>query len=586
MNIFRHTASRYLLVALLSTSSATALAATPAKQMTTPDAPSVASGAWLTGLVAARQGDHAVAATALISALDADPTRSEILRQAFLENTLAETPEALSLAERLLKQKTPHSMIATLVIGNDAARHGNWQEALRSYKLTERHSPSQLLLPFLTAWCLAGAGNGAAAINTLTTAASHGSPLAPFYLTHAALIAGFTDQHSQEAFLWKQASSIMPGTDMLLVRGKAAWLWQQGKKEEARAMIRQATKADSLLALATPELQASIGVPPITSALQGLAQSYLTMAALFRAQAAQDPRHGVGSQEEEASSIMLHMALSLDPTLTEARLLLAEIESDHDHNTAALALLKQVTDSNPLNRVARFRRALLEEKTGEHGVARQELENIIAEVPQQILPIQSLASLLFDQADYPASATMWSKAIALTQGKDTPANWPLLFGRAAALEQTGDWPAAEKDLRVAREQVPNEPLILNFLGYGWIQHHQNQEEACDILRQALMLDPDDTAIRDSLGWALLETGHTEEAIKMLEQAAEENPEDPEINYHLGVAYWKAGRRTEAIDQWNVASGLKPAPDIEASLKKALEEAHQPQPDAGKTAAKL
>ena len=154
-------------------------------------------------------------------------------------------------------------------------------------------------------------------------------------------------------------------------------------------------------------------------------------------------------------------------------------------------------------------------------------------------------------------------------------HWPLLYARAMCYEKTGQWPQAEADLQAALKLRPEEPSLLNFLGYSWIDRGEHLDKARAMVERAVELRPRDGYIVDSLGWALYRLGDYEAAVAKLERAVELKPVDPTINDHLGDAYWRAGRRVEARFQWMRA--LRSADDdtdkaaIQSKLDKGLQE---------------
>ena len=142
--------------------------------------------------------------------------------------------------------------------------------------------------------------------------------------------------------------------------------------------------------------------------------------------------------------------------------------------------------------------------------------------------------------------------------------------RGVARAEDGRWPEGEKDLQRALAMRPDEPDILNYLGYSWIQHGVHQADARAMLERAVAARPDSGALLDSLGWADLQLGDTGQAIEKLEQAAALEPSEAEILDHLGDAYWRAGRKTEARYQWERVLSLSPPAKLrdaaEAKLK--------------------
>ena len=119
---------------------------------------------------------------------------------------------------------------------------------------------------------------------------------------------------------------------------------------------------------------------------------------------------------------------------------------------------------------------------------------------------------------------------------------------------------AEADMKKALELFPDQPLVLNYLGYSWIDQGVHLEEGMNMIRRAVEQRPDDGYIVDSLGWAYFRTGNYEEAVKNLERAVELKADDPTINDHLGDAYWRVGRTLEAHFQWSHAKDFNPDKD--------------------------
>ena len=155
---------------------------------------------------------------------------------------------------------------------------------------------------------------------------------------------------------------------------------------------------------------------------------------------------------------------------------------------------------------------------------------------------------------------------------DAKANdWPLYFARAVAEQGTQNWSAAEVDLKTALALSPNEPTLLNYLGYTWVDQNRNIPEALAMLEKARALKPTDGYIADSVGWAYYKLGRFADAAKALQTAVELVPGDPTINDHLGDAYWRVGRKLDAQFQWNHALAFGPADADKAVIEKKLKD---------------
>lgn len=162
-----------------------------------------------------------------------------------------------------------------------------------------------------------------------------------------------------------------------------------------------------------------------------------------------------------------------------------------------------------------------------------------------------LGRLLAQAKDYTGAADAFHRAQTGYAPEAVP--WTLLLFEGSALEQAKRWDEARVVLERAAGLAPDEPVILNYLGYAQIERRQNVEAALLLLKRASALKPKDASITDSLGWAQFVTGDVKAAVPVLERAAAGAPSDATINEHLGDALWAAGRRYEARYAWRAAA---------------------------------
>ena len=155
----------------------------------------------------------------------------------------------------------------------------------------------------------------------------------------------------------------------------------------------------------------------------------------------------------------------------------------------------------------------------------------------------------------------YDAAIALVPDPQ-PVHWVLYYTRGISNERAGNWPAAEADFREALVLSPDQPMVLNYLGYSLVEQGRDLDEALDMIERAVAGQPDDGYITDSLGWVLYRMGRYEEAVPHMLRAVELTPDDPIINDHLGDVLWKVGRIREAEFQWRRALSFGPAPDLD------------------------
>lgn len=209
---------------------------------------------------------------------------------------------------------------------------------------------------------------------------------------------------------------------------------------------------------------------------------------------------------------------------------------------------------------------------GDEAVAT--LLKAITENPQSIDPLMALGNLYRSRKDFQNAHDAYEKAIALV-GQPQPGHWNLYYSAGIALERLKRWPEAETRFKKALELSPDQPFVLNYLGYSWVDQNINLEEAFKMLQKAVEQRPNDGFIVDSLGWAHYRRGEYELAAKFLERAVDLRPSDSTINDHLGDVYWRLGRKLEAQFQWNHARDLGPEPE---ELPKILEKIEKGLPD--------
>ena len=297
--------------------------------------------------------------------------------------------------------------------------------------------------------------------------------------------------------------------------------------------------------------------PIIKSANEGMAQSFATIASAL----------GTGKQAQ-SSLIYAHLGLNLSPTAPALLLLVAEALQDQERHIESAAFFDRIGNESRFHypaQIARARNLAAAEMTDEAIAA---LEAVAAANPARPEASSQLGDILRREQRFADAAMAYDEALtraANGMGK----NWRLLYTRGIALERLGRWAEAEADFTEALALEKDHPLVLNYLGYSWVDRGENLEKAKDMVRLAAKLRPEDGFIADSVGWAAYRTGDFIEAIAEMERAILLEPTDPVINEHLGDVYWVVGRKIEARYQWERALGFKPEEDRLPGLEERL-----------------
>jgi Flp pilus assembly protein TadD len=249
----------------------------------------------------------------------------------------------------------------------------------------------------------------------------------------------------------------------------------------------------------------------------------------------------------------------------------------------AIKTYERVPATSPLSQHARVQRALNLDQLERTDEAIAELERIVDSAASDREAIMALGNVLRGRKKFAECANVYSKAIDGIARPDKT-DWVVFYFRGICYERSKQWPKAEVDMKKALELSPDQPLVLNYLGYSWVDQGVNLEEGMRMIRRAVEQRPDDGYIVDSLGWAYYRMGNFENAVKYLEQAVELKPEDPTINDHLGDAYWRVGRYLEARFQWTHARDLKPEPEDLVKILEKLKSGRLPDDPPSTTSA--
>jgi Flp pilus assembly protein TadD len=283
----------------------------------------------------------------------------------------------------------------------------------------------------------------------------------------------------------------------------------------------------------------------------------------------------IGRRGEELGLIYLQLALYLQPNHQLAILQLADLYEGIKKPELAVKTYERVPPGSPLRRSALIQRAIDLDGLDRSDEARADLDKLVTADPSDLEAVMALGNVLRGRKLYAECADVYSKGLATVPHPDKTTS-TIFYYRGICYERAKQWPKAEADFKQSLALLPDQPHVLNYLGYSWVDQGVNLDEGMRMIKRAVEQRADDGYIVDSLGWAFYRIGNFEEAVKELDRAVELKPEDPTINDHLGDAYWRVGRILEARFQWAHARDLNPEKDeldtIEQKLKAGLPEA--------------
>lgn len=544
---------------LLLSACATAKPSPPVSGLDTPNQDASLYGLVLAGQAAAVAGRNQEAADYLAQALEIDPENTQVAERAFAMALMSgNVHRAAQLASDKIKPDSavhPLSVVTRAVdaLASDPASPGG-KTALQLLSSNTVSGPYQnaalLMLPLSAA--AAGDWNTALAL----PASEGNAAVALFAQANQALLYERAGRKADAAKLYQALIAADQGGNYLTL-AYGAFLERQGQRQEAKAIYDAALLGDpqnQLAKDALSRLQARKPGPPLATIRQTAAS--LMMASAMAAS---------NQRQSQASLVFVQLALRLDPKRDEAILMAGELLGANRDHDSARSMFAKVSEKSPQYVQARSRMAWSLNQSGETNAAIALARETVAKNPSNIIALSTLADILRVNSLFEESIIVVNQLIA---NKPEP-SWGDYFSRGVSLDRVGRWTEAEKDLKKAFEMNPNEPDVLNYLGYSWIERGENLEQAVELVKRAVAARPDSGAITDSLGWGYYKLGNFQLAVELLERAAQLDASDPDLNNHLGDAYWQVGRKIEAQFQWNRVLTLSPSDKLKAEVEAKL-----------------
>ncbi len=528
------------------------------------ETPAVRADTSVGGYLAARHAsslhDYGAAADLLLDALAQSPNQPVLLQRAhqalLLDGRVAEAA-ALATQGAALRIDIPYADLSLTV---DALARGDADTAAALASNLDATGINRLLAPLLTAWTQAAAGHPEAAREALAPVARIRGAEVLFHL-HDALLADVAgdDERAESAYAAAIAAQPDPSTRVIELAGN--FFERSGRRDEAlalyKAFLDNRPTSDSIqVALA----RAEAGTPPpplVADANAGAAT------ALF------DVAGAMGADDTRAAVLVVaRLGLALQPDFPQMKILAARALEGLERYADANALYAAVDPDSPLAWEVRIAIAGNLDRLERFDEAEALLKTLAEERADSADPLIELANLLRRRERFREAVDVYDAAFERLPD-ETQRLWGLYYARGIALERSGLWARAEADFLKALELEPGQPLVLNYLGYSWVEQGRHLERALEMIQQAVAARPRDGFITDSLGWAYYKLGDFYQAVEYLERAVLLQPHDPVINDHLGDAYWQVGRRREARFRWQGALGLDPEPDVRAVIEEKL-----------------
>ncbi len=520
------------------------------------------AGGYLAGRHARLENDSGAALRYFQRALDDDPSNPELLGRALMA-ALAERDMILGteLAERLMLVD-PESPIGLLMLSVASALAGDWPTAVEIIERSPEAGLNRYMVPLVTAWSLVATGDQNGALQALEPLAGN-SVFASTHDFHAGLMAELFGRMQSAESGYAGALSALRGGSLRVVIAAGGFYHRNGRLDEARAIYDSFLDLNPDTTFLDPAYRRlDNGEPPailVRDANDGIAEALYGAAISLYQENALEP-----------ALVYNQLALSLRPDFDVGLMLLGDTLNAMGRVDGAVEAYRSVPDDSPLKWAVRLRTANGLAELDDIEAAAEQLKIMARERPERADPLIALADMMRMGERYDEAIDAYDQAFARIPTLENR-HWPLLYARGMSLERAKQWERAESDFLRALELEPDQPLVLNYLGYSWVEMGRNLDHAREMIEKAVEQRPNDGYIVDSLGWVLYRLGEYDDAIRFLERAAELRPNDAIILGHFGDGLWQVGRSAEARFQWRRALSFEPEAKLDEALRRKIDE---------------
>jgi len=523
------------------------------------------AGPYLAAEHAARRGDISAAARLYAQALALDPDNTDLIGRTITHQMAAGQIERAIPVARRLDAIRPGHHLGALLLAVDALKRGDPAQA-RALLASGGTDGGPFVGQLIDAWAAFAGGDIDAArkmLDELEEAGTGGAAGEIVVAYHLGLQESAAGRDAEALVAFDRATERAGNSTLRLTRIRAGVLARLGQVEDARAAVAERLSrilGDRRLELLERDLAAGkIPAPVVRTGIEGAAESLFGVSGYLSR-----------GDNRQIGLAYAQLAVHLDPGLVEARLLIAGLLQQDEQYDLAITAFEAIPAAAPEALDAEIGRAEAMQQAGRVDEAIAALRNTVAAHPRAIEAHTSLGDMLRRDSRFAEAGKAYDGALALVAHPERR-HWPLFYQRGISFERSKQWPRAEADFLKALELEPDHPLVLNYLGYSWVEMGENFAEAQAMIEKAVEQRPGDGYIIDSLGWVLYRLGDFDGAVGHLERAVELKPVDPVVNDHLGDALWMVGRRIHARFQWKRSLSFEPEEENAERIRRKLAE---------------
>ena len=518
------------------------------------------AGSYLAARQASIAGDFQIASNYLERVVESDPGNIDALESLILSQiAIGRFDQAIPLSDRIVEAGV-QSQVAHIVQIAKAVQQENYKALVDQLDLQKGIGHS-VVDGLLIAWASVGAGDVQAALAQMKALQDQETSVALIHY-HMALIYSVVGDFETAETLFEKIEDEPGALTRRAIIVRLQSLMMSGAFDKAAAVLARffGQNLDPELRQISEEIRANKAPRKrlIRSVPDGISEIFHAIA------------KALNSETQDDYTLMhARIATVLSSQHVDAILLTARILENMGQFDLATKTYQKILPDNPIFHLAELGRAEALWDSGNVDAAIEALENLTRSHQKMVRAYRLLGNYLRYEERYREAIKVYDDAIKLSD-TENQSTWQLFYSRGIAYERLDVWSKADRDFREALRLNPDQPLVLNYLGYSLVEKKIQLDEALVMIEKAVELRPESGFVVDSLGWVLFRMGRYDEAVPHLERAAQLEPIDPIINDHLGDGYWSVGRKREAHFQWRRALSFDPEEAEADRIRRKLE----------------
>ena len=513
-------------------------------------------GAYLAGRVANIRNDFPIAVEYYKIVLDKKPDSSEINNWLYVLMTASgNLEEAATYAQKEIDNKK-FGVMAPLVVASYAFKHDDFARVHQVLKVQNDKVYHQLVYPFLEAWAYVGENKELEALQTLDKIVNKGSDIQTLKLFHKGLIYDYFNQPEEANKQFAEIIKTFPQEMSFRKLEVIADFYIRRNMTEQAELLTKKFVNDSSLSVLLADIKERVknkkSKPDVAidTVQKGVADIMFNLNVMFR----------LAKLDNMFAVLFNGMSIYLNPDYDATKISMASVLEGNGFYEIANDYYRKVKPDSGYYYIAQTRIILKQHKNKKLSDAEKTLADLLKVYPNDAQLWSEYGNILSSLDDYSGAINAYKKSLSLLPENDKN-NWSIFYALGVTYDQNGEKDKGEDILLKALEMSDRDAIVLNYIGFSWLEEGKNIDEAGNMIYEAYNKYPLDGHIIDSLGWLFYRIGNYEKAVEYLEQASDMNPANAVISDHLGDAYWMNGRKNEALFQWNHSLVLKEDADM-------------------------